>query len=117
MVGKPQRQRAGARCRLLRQRRGARRLRSARRAEAEGPMKRLIALLILIAPIANACPVCFGNPDSPMTKGTNNGIAVLLGVVFFVQIGFAAMFWSFWLRARALRRRKESMRVIQGGAL
>jgi hypothetical protein len=81
-------------------------------------MKRfLIALLVLAAPIASACPVCFGAPDSPMSKGTNNGIAVLLGIVFFVQIGFAAMFYSFWRRARALRRRREEFHVIQGGLL
>ena len=79
-------------------------------------MKRLfIAVLVLMPQIASACPVCYGAPDSPMTKATNNGIAVLLGFVVFVQIGFAAMFFSFWRRARALRRRREQMRVIQGG--
>jgi len=79
-------------------------------------MKRLLtAVLVLMPQIASACPVCYGAPDSPMTKATNNGIAVLLGVVAFVQIGFAAMFFSFWRRARALRRRREQMRVIQGG--
>jgi hypothetical protein len=64
-----------------------------------------------------ACAVCFGNPNAPMTKGTTNGIAFLLGTVVFVQIGFVAMFWSFWRRAQTLRRRREAMRVIPGGLI
>jgi hypothetical protein len=74
----------------------------------------LIILLVMqaIAPIAQACAVCYGAPDDPMTKGMNNGIWVLLGVIGFVQIGFVAMFWSFWKRAREQRRFKEQFRVI-----
>ena len=76
------------------------------------------ALVALAVPVlAFACPVCYGPPDDPMVKGTNNGIWVLLGVVGFVQVGFAALFWSFWRRARALRRFRESLRVIEGGGL
>jgi hypothetical protein len=47
-----------------------------------------------------------------MVKGVNNGIWVLLGLVAFVQIGFAALFYSFWRRAKALKRFRESLRVI-----
>jgi hypothetical protein len=76
----------------------------------------LFALITLLAAQAvSACPVCFGAPDDPMVKGVNNGIWVLLGVVGFVQIGFIAMFWSFWRRAREQRRFRESLRVIEGG--
>jgi hypothetical protein len=75
-----------------------------------------LLLTLVAAQAASACPVCYGDPNSPMTKGTSNGIAFLLGTVFFVQLGFVAMFWSFWRRAKALRKRRESMRVIQGGA-
>ena len=82
-----------------------------------GMLRSAFILLVFVVPqTVYACPVCFGDPNSPMTKGTSNGIAFLLGTVFFVQLGFAAMFWSFWRRARALRQRRESMRVIQGGA-
>ena len=81
----------------------------------------IIAVFVLAALLTPqftyACAVCFGNPSSPMTKGTNNGIAFLLGTVVFVQIGFVAMFWSFWRRAQILRRRRESMRVIPGGLI
>jgi len=73
-------------------------------------------LLALLAPgFAFACPVCFGSPDDPMVKGTSNGVWVLLGFIGFVQIGFAALFWSFWRRAREQRRFRESLRVIEGG--
>ena len=76
----------------------------------------LLALAIALAPqIAHACPVCFGDPNSAMTKGTNNGIFFLLGVIGFVQIGLGAMFFAFWRRARALRARRDAMRVIHGG--
>ena len=71
--------------------------------------------LVLIAPAASACPVCWGNPDDPMVKSANNGIWVLLGVVGFVQIAFAALFISFWRRAKEQKRFRESLHVIEGG--
>lgn len=77
-------------------------------------MKRAIAfvLIVAIAPAVLACPVCFGAPDDPMVKGVNNGIWVLLALVAVVQVGFAAMFWSFWRRAREQKRFRQSLRVI-----
>jgi hypothetical protein len=73
----------------------------------------LVAVLLLaVAPVALGCPVCFGAPDDPMVKGVNNGIWVLLGLIGFVQIGFVALFWTFWRRARALRRFRESFHVV-----
>ena len=72
-------------------------------------------LLLSLAPAAMACPVCWGSPDDPMVKGVNNGIWVLLGLVAFVQIGFVAMFWSFWRRAREQRRFRDQFHVIEGG--
>ena len=74
-----------------------------------------LIIAILIPQVALACPVCFGKSDDKMVKGANNGIAFLLAVVGFVQIGFAALFWTFWRRAKAIERRKESFRVIEGG--
>jgi len=79
-------------------------------------MTLVIALAtLLFAHAAFACPVCFGAPDDPMVKGTSNGVWVLLGVVGFVQLGFVALFWSFWRRARALQRFRDSLHVIDGG--
>ncbi len=84
---------------------------------AEGRVRGAIltAFLLAIPTIAAACPVCFGDPNSAMSKGTNNGVFFLLGVIGFVQLGLGAMFFAFWRRARALRARRESMRVINGG--
>jgi hypothetical protein len=77
----------------------------------------VIAICMLLVPsILSACPVCYGAPDSPMTKSSNNAIMFLLGVVGFVQVGFIALFWSFWRRAKELRRRRESFAVLDGGA-
>ena len=72
-------------------------------------------LLVVVAPDAFACSVCYGAPGDPLVKGANNGIMFLLGVVGFVQLGFVALFWSFWRKQRELKRFRESLRVIEGG--
>jgi heme/copper-type cytochrome/quinol oxidase subunit 2 len=75
-----------------------------------------IVIVLLLAPaILSACPVCYGAPNSPMTKSSNNAIIFMLGIIGFVQVGFVAMFWSFWRRAKELRRRRESFRLLDGG--
>jgi hypothetical protein len=77
----------------------------------------VIAIALLLVPaILPACPVCYGAPNSPMTKSSNNAIIFMLGIIGFVQVGFVAMFWSFWRRAKELRRRRESFRLLDGGA-
>jgi hypothetical protein len=76
----------------------------------------VITLIVLFtATAASACPVCYGAPGDPMVKGTNNGVWVMLGVIGFVQIGFVALFWSFWRRARQQRRFRDQFHVIEGG--
>jgi hypothetical protein len=77
----------------------------------------VIAICMLLVPsVLSACPVCYGAPNSPMTKSSNNAIMFLLGVVGFVQVGFIALFWSFWRRAKELRRRRDSFHLLDGGA-
>ena len=77
----------------------------------------LIVIALLIAPAASACPVCYGSPDDPMVKATNKGIWVLLGFVGFVQIGFGALFFAFWRRARQQKRFRDSFHIVEGGPL
>jgi len=73
------------------------------------------SLVALLMPqIAAACSVCFGNPNSPMTKGTNNAIVFLLAIVGVVQLGFVALFITFWRRARANRKFREQFHVVDG---
>jgi hypothetical protein len=82
------------------------------RRSAVGSRAVVVMLLLTLAPVASACPVCFGAPDDPMVKGVNNGIWVLLSLVGLVQVGFVALFWSFWRRAREQKRFRDSFRVI-----
>lgn len=72
-------------------------------------------LMLLAAQSAFACPVCFGNPASPLTKGAANAAWFLMGVIGFVQIGFIALFVTFWRRARARNKFREQFHVIEGG--
>ena len=74
-----------------------------------------IAIMFILPVAAHACTVCWGSPNDPMVKSVNKGIWVLLGFIGFVQVGFAALFFSFWRRARELRRFRESLQVIEGG--
>ena len=75
----------------------------------------IILTLALSPAIAHACPTCYGAPDSPLTKGSDNAMLFMLGIVGFVQAGFIGLFITFWRRARALRRRRDSFRLLDGG--
>jgi hypothetical protein len=74
-----------------------------------------ILAALLLAEAASACPVCLGDPESPMAEGVNNGILFLLACVAIVQVGFVAMFLSFRNRVRRLARRREQFSIIEGG--
>jgi predicted transporter len=52
--------------------------------------------------LAMACPVCFGQADSPMAQATNMGIIVMLVVVAAVLVGFATFFTYLIRRANAV---------------
>jgi maltodextrin utilization protein YvdJ len=52
--------------------------------------------------VALACPVCFGQSDSPMAQGVNMGIFFLLGVVGCVLAAFAVFFVYLARRSRML---------------
>ena len=76
----------------------------------------LVCLAVVLVPVvASACPVCYGQTATPLTKGANNGILFLLGIIGSVQVGFVALFFSFWRRTKALQQRCEQFRVIDGG--
>ena len=41
----------------------------------------LVLLLVLCAPaLAEACPICFRDPESPMTAGVMAGVGTLLSI-------------------------------------
>ena len=61
----------------------------------------LVLLMVVAAPrAAFACPVCFGQSDSPMAQGVNMGIYVLLGITGGVLAAFATFFIYLIRRAR-----------------
>lgn len=74
-----------------------------------------VALVVMVIwpDSAMACPVCYGDAKTPMTDGVNNGILVLLGFVGVVQVGFVALFWSFW---RRIRSREHAVLEAGGGS-
>lgn len=72
-----------------------------------------VVVAALAPQAAEACSTCFGDPESPMTKGMNTAIAFLLGVITSVLAMFAGLF-VYWMRRV---QRNESAReefVTQG---
>ena len=62
---------------------------------------RLLTLIFLAAPrLALACPVCFGQNDSPLAKGVNMGVFFMLGIVGVMLTAFAMFFVYLSRRAR-----------------
>jgi hypothetical protein len=63
--------------------------------------KTLLTTLLLATPrAALACPVCFGQSDSPMAAAVNLGIIAMLVVTGGVLVGFASFFIYLMRRAR-----------------
>lgn len=53
----------------------------------------IATLIILAAPrVALACPICFGQNDSPLALAANMGIWVMLGITGAVLSAFASFF-------------------------
>jgi hypothetical protein len=65
-------------------------------------MRRVIVTLAVVAVprAALACPVCFGQNDSPMALATNAGVMAMLGIVVAVLASFASFFIYLARRAR-----------------
>lgn len=50
------------------------------------------SLLMLAAPaVAEACPICFRDPESPMTAGVMAGVGTLLSITAAVLGGFGVL--------------------------
>jgi hypothetical protein len=49
-------------------------------------------LAVIASPSALACATCYGASDSPLAKGMNWGIMVLLGFIGTVMVGIVAFF-------------------------
>ena len=63
----------------------------------------VLALLVLATPrVVLACPVCFGQSDSPMASAANLAIVFMLVIVGGVLAAFASFFVYLMRRARAV---------------
>ncbi|MEK6675264.1 MAG: hypothetical protein AABZ47_06365 [Planctomycetota bacterium] len=58
-----------------------------------------------------ACAVCFGDPDSPMTKGAAAGILVLGGFISSVLLGIVSVIAFWFYRSRVVSRQLDSLRA------
>jgi len=58
------------------------------------------ALLAGVPRVALACPVCFGQNDSPLALGINYGILAMLGFIGSLLLAFASFFIYLMRRAR-----------------
>jgi protein-S-isoprenylcysteine O-methyltransferase Ste14 len=68
----------------------------------------IVVVLLLAAPrVALACPVCFGQNDSPLATAMNLGIIAMLAVVVGVLAAFAYFFIYLMRRARLVARTVE----------
>ena len=65
--------------------------------------RHLLALLVVLAAprAAYACPVCFGQSDSPMASAANLSILVMLIITIAMLAAFASFFIILMRRARA----------------
>ena len=48
-------------------------------------------LVLATCPAVLACPVCTGNPESPLTQGAQQGILTMLVITYAVVIGLFGM--------------------------
>lgn len=63
--------------------------------------------LMLFTRAANACPVCFGDPDSDMAKGAVAGIIVLGLIAYGTMMGMVGVGVCWFVRARKLASQSE----------
>jgi hypothetical protein len=69
----------------------------------------LTAVLLAVARPALACPVCFGESDSPLANAMNLGILVMLGIIGAVLVGFVSFIVHLNRRARLVAQETASI--------
>ena len=58
------------------------------------------ALVMLTPSDVLACPICFGDPDSPLAQGANWAVFTLLGITGGVLSGFVGFIFHLMKRSR-----------------
>ncbi|HEX7186476.1 MAG TPA: hypothetical protein VF756_31940 [Thermoanaerobaculia bacterium] len=75
------------------------------------------AALLALPRIAAACATCYGAPDAPMTRGMNNAILTLVGIVGLMYVGIGKVIWDFRKRSKRLEEKqgkRPQLRLIRG---
>ena len=72
----------------------------------------VLASLLFEADALWACAVCFGNPESSLSKGALAGVLILLGVVVIVLGGITGMALFWMKRARNLASEKQTQEMV-----
>ena len=73
-------------------------------------MKRLSLILVPILALtasateALACAVCGGDPDSPLVKGAEAGVLLMVVVTYGILLGFVGVTVSWIIRSRRMKR-------------
>lgn len=73
-----------------------------------GRLPILAVLLAIGARAADACPVCAGDPDSPLTKGAAAGVVFLVVVVSSLLAGIAFTAFTWARRAREIEAARNA---------
>lgn len=68
-----------------------------------------VVFALALPRVALACPVCFGQNDSPLAQAMNLGILAMLIVVAGVLAAFAAFFIHLMRRAKMVARQSEGI--------
>lgn len=68
--------------------------------------------LLVLPGVASACSTCFGDPESPLTKGADAGIIFLLIVIGTVLSAFASLF-AYWMHRHRVNERLTADGVVQ----
>jgi uncharacterized membrane protein len=75
----------------------------------------ITALVVALPRIALACPVCFGENDSPIAQAMNSGILLMLGVVAGMLTAFASFFIYLIRRAKRVAAQDQAELRSQEG--
>lgn len=78
----------------------------------------LVAAALLLMPrLAGACAVCFGDPDSPASRGLTVAVLFLVGVIVAVLAGVALFAVTMLRRNERQHERGAHGAALPGGSL
>lgn len=75
-----------------------------------------LALALVVAAEAAACPVCFGETDDQVVEGVRWSVVFLGALVYVLMGGGVAMFLVLRRRARRLQDPRHGLRLVDPGS-